>query len=165
MWKSADEAIKKRVEENIINTARSRMIVYLLLLMLVDVLLFVSLKSFNANDYVSPALLAVIVLFFGVGLVAIFYIYFTTVRENAKLLRESVYMVVGTVISPLSGGDKKHIIVKIPQEAASFSIECEPELYKNAVSGKRVLVFSASKKNSAQMYGVDPATYDKDGIL
>lgn len=160
MWMETDEGIRSRIKANIVNTARSKLIIYLLLLLLLVVVTFFIVSG--DNMLMSIPFLCLIMVAFAVGLMAVFYIYYAAIREGSKIVDEASYMIVGKVITKISNNK---IIVKIPGEKGSYTIDCDKEFYKGLISDAHVLILAVSKKNENQMIGFDPATYDTDGIL
>lgn len=161
MWIEADERIRSRITANIVNSARTRLLVYVLVLFLSFISIYFLLL--NRDSYFATLMLCLLLCFEAVCLIAVFYIYFSTVRENTKILRDAAYMTVGVVVTRL--GDDGRIIVKLPGDKNKYAIDCDKDFYKVAETDSRVLVVAVSKKNEDLMIGYDPATYDKDGIF
>lgn len=161
MWVEADEGIRSRIKSNVINSARVRMLVYLLMLILSIVSVFFLI--YNKNSFFAALILCLIVSFAAIGLIAILYIYFTSVRNNTRIINEAAYMTVGLVVTRL--GETGQILVKIPGEKGKYKIDCDKDFYKSATNDARVLIVAVSKKNENLMVGYDPATYDKDGVF
>lgn len=161
MWVEADEGIRSRIRANVINSARVRMLVYLLLLMLSITSVF--FLVYDKDSFFSTLILCLLICFAAIGLIAILYIYFTTVRKNTRIISEAAYMTVGLVVTRL--GDSGQIIVKLPGEKSKYRIDCDKEFFKTATADSRVLVVAVSRKNEDLMIGYDPSTYDKDGIF
>ncbi len=161
MWKEADEGIRSRIRANVINSARVRMLVYLVLLLLSITSVF--FLVYDKDSFFSSLVLCLILCFAAIGLISILYVYFTSVRKNTRIINEAAYMTVGLVVTRL--GDSGQILVKLPGEKSKYKIDCDKEFFKNATSDARVLVIAVSKKNEDLMVGYDPATYDKDGIF
>ena len=161
MWIEADEGIRSRIRANVINSARVKMLVYLLLLMLAITSGFILV--YNKDSFFSTLILCLLICFAAIGLIAILYTYFTTVRNNTRIISEAAYMTVGLVVTRL--GDSGRILVKLPGEKSKYKIDCDKEFYKTATADARVLVVAVSRKNEDLMIGYDPSTYDKDGIF
>lgn len=161
MWMDIDEGIRSRIKNNIIKTAQTRALLFALLLLVVGVVILASFNVTNPEG-ATPSIFGAVLAFVGIGLIAIFYILFTTIREQSSVIDSALYMVVGTISSKV---DTNILMVKIPGEKDPFKVSCDADMYSKAAINVRVLVVAASKKNSIQMYGVDPAVYDKDGVL
>ena len=164
MWKEMDNKIRSRINADIVASARTRMIIYLLMLMTVGLVLFFVVKESNAGA-IPPVMLFLLICFFGVGIMAVFYIYFAMIRERSALVNEASFMTLGSVVTKLQDKEGLKLIVKIPGDRGDYRIFCDPVFYKSAAVNSRVLIVAASKKNEKTMYGVEPSTYDKDGIL
>lgn len=165
MWRTADESIRQRIKDNVVNTARTRMIVYLLMIFAVCVVAFFVVNSGEDGGIMSVPVLVFFMLLIGVGVIAVFYIYFSMIRENTKIVSTAPFMILGKVVTRVGDGKVCKVMVRIPGEKVTFTIDCEPEFYKNCTADSSVLIFATSKKNEDQMMGYDPSTYDKDGIL
>jgi len=161
MWIDADERIRARIKANIINVARVRMIIYLLMILLVTVISSVVL--FQDASITSVLLVCLLMVFVAIGLIAVIYIYYSYIKENSKLIDDAAFMTVGRVITRI--GDSFKMIVKVPGDKTTFKIDCDRDFYRNATADSRVLILAVSKKNEDQMIGFDPSTYDKDGIF
>lgn len=162
MWDDIDEGIRSRIIKNIENVYMVKSVFYILLLAVVSGVMFATFNMSFAETGMPPLAVALCIAFVGLGLIAVLYIYFTNVREKSAIINDAIYMTVGKVVSK---SDNNHILVKLPGEKSNFKIECNTEMYEKAAVDVRVLVVSASKKNTNQMYGVDPSSYDIDGIL
>ena len=165
MWTRVDEEIRKRIKENIINEARTKLIVYLVMIFLLEVVLFLSFGTDDAQGVLSLAMLVFISIFIFIGILGVFYSYYVTIDELTLLVDNASYMCVGNVVTKLSNSSDFKVMVKLPEEKVTMNIITERAFYKEAIPGKRVLILAASKKLESTMYGVTPAVYDNDGIL
>ena len=165
MWTRVDEEIRRRIKDNIINEARTKLIVYLVLIFLLEVVLFLSFRTNEAEGILSLAMLVFISLFIFVGILGVFYSYYVTIDELTLLVDNASYMCVGSVVTKLSNSSDFKVMVKIPEDNITMNIITERAFYKEAIPGKRILILAASKKLESTMYGVTPAAYDDDGIL
>lgn len=161
MWMDIDDGIRSRIKKNIEKTAQTRALVFALLLMLVGLAVFI-IFSITSPLGVPLSVVGVILAFVGIGLIAVFYILFTSVREQCLVIDNALYMIVGKVASK---ADTNILFVKIPGEKSAFKVSCDADMYSKAAIDVRILIIAASKKDSNQMFGVDPAVYDKDGLL
>lgn len=157
-----DEGIRSRIIENVKNVVKMKVLVYTLLVATVSVVIFFAISRTEAGTLTSNLMIALLFAFISIGLIAVLYIYFSTVREQTRVFNEAIYMTLGKVVSK---NDNNNITVKVPGDKAVYKIKCEAEFYAKAVPDMRVLVVSASKKNANQMFGLEPSTYDKDGLL
>lgn len=162
MWTEIDEGIRNRIIESIKNASKVKAVIYLLLIAVVSVLLFFAVSLNAGDDGMNPILVALCIVFVCIGLMAVFYIYLSTVKEQSALITDALYMVVGKIVSK---GSNNRITVRVPGDKMFYEIKCEPELYAKAATDVNVLVVSSSRKNERNMYGVDPSSYDKDGVL
>ncbi len=157
-----DEGIRERILKNIDSIYTVKAVLYSLLLAVVSGIMFWSVSISFGEEGIPPLAIALVIGFIGLGLIAVFYIYFSSVREKSAVVKDAIYMVVAKVVSM---GDNNRVLIKLPGEKNHLTITCEEEMYKKAEVDVRILVVAASKRNSNQMYGVDPASYDKDGLL
>ena len=121
MWIEADEGIRSRIRANVINSARVKMLVYLVLLMLSIISGFVLV--YNKDSFFSTLILRLLICFAAIGLIAILYTYFTTIRNNTRIISQAAYMTVGLVVTRL--GDSGQILVKLPGEKSKYRIDCD----------------------------------------
>ena len=165
MWRHVSERIRKRIKANIVNEASTRLVIYITVLALLDFGFFLNLEHYNDLGVLTIVIMAVFFTFFIICLLAVFYNYFITIRENSRLVDEATFMCVGTVVSKVTDTSRYELMVKVPEEKIAFKIMSMPSFHRRAEAGKRVLVLTASKKLESRMFGVEPSEYDKDGIL
>lgn len=165
MWSPVDKNIKGRIKQNIVDTARTRLVIHLTVLALFDAAIFLSVQKYGYVGKAASGVILGLCLFIIICLTGIFYIYLASIQDLFKIVEPATFMCVGRVVNKVKNSTNYELVVKIPDEKVTFKITCEPTCYHNADVGSRVLVLTASKKLESKMYGVDPASFDKNGIL
>ena len=165
MWSPVDKQIKDRIKSNIVDTARTRLVIHLTVLALFDVAVFVSVQKYGYVGKAASGVILGLCLFIIICLTGVFYIYFASIQDIFQIVEPANMMCVGRVVNKVKNSTNYELVVKVPDEKVTFKITTEPTCYKNAEPGSRVLVLTASKKLESKMYGVDPASFDRNGIL